>query len=452
MADKKKNKKTVNAKIRAGRTRVSLFPVFLAIVAVCCIVAGIQGYKVAYDKMFNRLSQDVEEEGEVQYSPNEIIKQAKENLIGADIDGVIKDIDYVKNTITFLNLKANESVVLTATDETVYPGTLSFEDYMIGDVVTFVYDKENNLTDIKKCKNAWTVSDVGLEVSKSSKRLTFGKSALSLEGKSYSYSDMCTVRYKNEYSSLEGIDSADFVTIQGYDTGNSNKAYSITIEKSHGTIKFINFGKIEQPTLNLNGKSIDLEKNQEMKITEGTHKIEVTSPSCENYIKEVIILPNEECIVDLSVMQIKSGVLKVDANVSGFKVFVDDVEYPVTEPILLDYGKYKLKVTKDDYDDFTTTVNIKEDVNTINVDMKPRSKYGSINANSNVEGTRVYVDGSYIGTTPVSHKLAVGNYTVVAKQDGYIEDSKSVIISSEGDVVNIVFDLTPVVSKYVETE
>lgn len=452
MADKNNKKKTVKKKFRVSGTRLSLFPVFLAVVAVCCIVVGIKGYKTAYEKMFNKLALETEEEGEIKFSPNEIIKQAKENLIGADIDGVIKDIDYVKNTITFLNLKANESVVLTATDETVYPGTLGFEDYMIGDVVTFVYDKDNNLTDLKKCKDAWAVSDVGLEVSKSSKRLTFGKSANSLEGKSYSYSDMCTVRYKNEYSTLDKIDPADFVTIQGYDTGNSNKAYAITIEKSHGIIKFINFGKIEQPQLVLNGNAVDLEKNQEMKITEGTHKIQVTSPSCEDYTKEIIIMPDEECIVDLSVMQIKSGVLKVDANVGGYKVFVDDKEYSVTEPILLDYGKYKLKVTKEDYEDYTTTIDIKEDVNTINVDMKPRAKYGTISAKSDVEGTRIYVDGSYIGTTPVDHKLNVGTYNVVAKQDGYIEENRSVTISNEGDVINLVFDLTPVVSRYVETE
>lgn len=447
-----KKKKLINLKIRAKKTKISLFPVIFALVAVCCIVVGIRGYQYAYDTMLGKLAVEEDKDGEAQYSPNEIIKQAKENLIGADIDGVIKDIDYDNNTVTILNLKANESVQLTATEETVYPGTLGFDNYMIGDVITFVYDADNNLTNFKKCEAAWEVADVGLEVSKSSKRLTFGDKAINLEGKSYSYSDLCTVRHKNEYKTLEDIDSADYVSIQGYSTGTSNKAYSITIEKSHGEIQFINFDNINEPKLVLNGKSFDLEKNKTMKITEGTHKIEVTSPSCETFTKEVIILPGETCMVDLSVVQIKSGVLKVDANIAGYKVFVDDKEYPVTEPILLNYGKYKLKVTKNDYEDYTTTVEIKEDVNTVHVDMKLREKYGSINAQSDVDGARIYVNGSYVGTTPLSHKLALGNYIVVAKMDGYIEETRNVVISAEGDVVNCVFNLTPVVSRYVEVE
>ncbi len=451
MAGIKIKKKKSGGKVLERKIKIPLFPVFVALVAVCCVFVGIRCYQTAYDKMLGKLAEDVDETAETQYSPNEIIQQAKENLIGADLDGVIKDIDYINNSITMLNLTANESIVLTATEDTVYPGTLGFEDYMIGDVITYVYDSENNLTDVKKCNDAWIVSDVGLEVSKSSKRLTFGSNAANLEGKSYSYSDICTVRYKNEYCQLEDIDSVDYVTIQGYDTGTSNKAYAITIEKSHGEIQFLNYDNIDEPKLNLNGKVVDLENNSTMKITEGTHTIEVTSPSCEDFSKEVIILPGETTIVDLSEMQIKSGILKVSPNVGGYKIFVDDVEYSSSEPILLSYGKYKLTVTKDDYDDFTTTVTINQDVNTVDVTMKKRTKLGTIKVTASPDGTRIYIDGSYVGTAPVDYKVEVGSHTVSAKLENYIEDIKEIIIGSEGDIVNCTFDLTPVVSRYVET-
>lgn len=444
---KKKKRKPFNK-----QTRVPVFPVVIAVVIVCCVISGIRGYQVAYSKMITKLAQTAEDDGETQYSPNEIIEQARENLIGADIDGVIKEIDYTTGDVTFLNLKANESIALTATDDTVYPGTSNLDDYMIGDVVTYVYDKDNHITDIKNCANAWSVSDVGLEVSKTAKRLTFGSKAINLEGKSYSYSDMCTVRYKKNYSKLESIDPSDFVTIQGYDTGTTNKAYSITIEKSHGEIRFINYANIESPKLTLNGKTTDITKDGVLKITEGTHSIEITSPTCETYTKEVIILPKETCIVDLSAMQIKSGVLNIAANVVDYKLFIDDQEYSISEPILLPYGKYKLKITKDDYNDYSSTITIDQDVNTVNVTMKEREKLGTVNTTASPEGTRIYIDGSYIGTAPIRYGVPLGTHTIEARIDGYISESKSVVINNEGDTVDCNFDLTPVVSRYVETE
>ncbi len=450
MAKNEKKKITIRRSMR--RKGASLFPLFFMCAAVVCVIVGIKSYSYAYDYTVDHfIPKEETADGEEQYSPNEIIKQAKQNMIGADIDGVIKNID--GDTVTFVNLKANESVILKATKDTNYPGTNSLDDYFIGDVVTFVHDENNNITDIKKCDNAWSYSDVGLIINTSAKLVKFGDNALAYKDKSFKYSsDITTVRYKNEYSTLASIDTSDYVTLKGYNNGTENKVYSITIDKSHGDLQFVNYSNIESPQFILNGQTISLAGSDTFKVTEGKHTIQVISPICEDYTKDVLILPGQVTKVDLSAMQIKTGLLNVSANVINYKLFINDQEYSLAEPILLSYGRYNVKVTKDGYEDFTTTAIIDSENNTVHVDMERHVPKGRIHVDSDPEGASVYIDGSMVGTSPLSYSVTLGTHTVMVKKNEYIEATKTVSIGSEGAEESAYFDMMPVVSRFVDSE
>lgn len=449
MAKNESKKITIRRRFRRGRT--NLFPLFFIFVCVICVVAGIKSYNFGYAFALDKFVEKSEGDEDEQFSPNEIIWQAKEKMIGADIDGVIKNIE--DDMVTFVNLKANETVILKATKDTNYPGTNSLDDYFIGDVVTFVYDKDNNLTDIKKCENAWSFSDVGLVVNTSAKLVKFGDNALTYKDKAFKYSsDITTVRYKNDYSTLASIDPSDYVTLKGYNNGTNNKVYSITIDKSHGDLQFLNYTNIESPQFILNGQTISLANTDTFKVTEGKHTIQVISPICEEFTKDVLILPGEVCKVDLSNMQIKTGLLTVSPNVSGIKFFIEGKEYPLTEPILLNYGKHNVQATKDGYEPYTGTVTINADTNTLDIDMEKHIPKGRISIDSDPQGASIYVDGSFIGTTPLSYNATLGGHTVLAKKNEYIEASKSVSIAAEGDQASVYFDLMPVVSRFVDNE
>ena len=449
MAKNEPKKIMIRRRFKRGRT--SLFPLFFIFVCVICVVAGIKSYNFGYAFALDNFIEKDDSDGESTYSPNEIISQAKEKMIGADIDGVIKNIE--GDTVTFVNLKANETVILKATKDTNYPGTNSLDDYFIGDVVTFVYDKENHLTDIKKCENAWSFSDVGLVVNTSAKLVKFGDNALTYKDKAFKYSaDITTVRYKNDYSTLASIDPSDYVTLKGYKSDTSNKVYSITIDKSHGDLQFLNYTNIDSPQFILNGQTISLANTDTFKVTEGKHTIQVISPICEEFTKDVLIMPGEVCKVDLSNMQIKTGLLTVSPNVAGIKFFVEGKEYPLSEPILLNYGKHSVQATKDGYEPFNGTVTINADTNTLDIDMERHIPKGKISVDSDPAGASIYVDGSFIGTTPLTYNATLGNHTILAKKNEYIEASKSVYIGAEGDQTSAYFDMMPVVSKFVDND
>ena len=449
MAKNDKKKITIRRSIR--RRGASLFPLFFICCCVICTIAGIKSYGYAYDYAVENWIPHDGEDGEKQFSARDLLRDAKRNMINKDIDGVIKKID--GDTVTFVNLKANETVILKATKDTSYPGTNSLDDYFIGDVVTFKYDENNNLTDIKKCENAWSYSDVGLVVNTSAKLVKFGDNALAYKDKSFKYSsDITTVRYKNEYSTLASIDTSDYVTLKGYDNGTENKVYSITIDKSHGDLQFVNYSNIESPQFILNGQTISLANSDTFKVTEGKHTIQVTSPICEDFTKDVLILPGQVTKVDLSAMQIKTGLLTISANRPNFKLFINDTEYSLAEPILLSYGRYNVKITKEGYDDFTNTVIIDSETNVLHADLEVHVPKGRIHVDSDPEGASVYIDGSMIGTTPVNYSTNLGSHTVTVKKNEYIEASKTVYLGEEGDETSAYFDMMPVVSKFVDSE
>ncbi len=461
MAAAKNNKNEVKRHISGKPNKSNLgkhrkngiaFPVVICITVIAGLFVGAKSYSFAYDEVAKRsvIAEESGENGEKKFSANNIIEQAQNNLVGSDIAGVIKEIDYENRKFTFYSLKSNETVILTATDKTQYPFPNTISDYKIGDVVTFVYDKDRKLTDIKVCEEAWEFSDTGLVVNTDSKLLKFGDAATQYKDKAFKYTDgITTVRYKDVYTDLGKIDKLDYVTVRGYDNGTVNKAYSVTIEKSHGSLEIHNGEQIQDGIVKLNGNEISLSKSRSMNLTEGRYKIEVTGSNCEPYSTEVMVKPSEVAAVDLSVIQIKSGLLDITSNVSEYTVNIDGKDYKYGDPILLSYGKYTVKITKPDYEDFTGTVTINEDVNTLSATLKEREKTGKLNVVTNPGGAKVYVDGTFLGQSPQNKELPLGSHKVEIKMDGYISESRDINIANEGDTARCQVNLTPVVSPYI---
>jgi hypothetical protein len=426
------------------------FPVIICATVIVGIVVGVKSYHIAYNEVSKyTVVTSEDEDGEKQFSANNIIEQAENNLVGSDIDGVIKDISYDDGKITFYSLKSNETVILTATEDTQYPFPNTLSDYKIGDVVTFVYNKDRNLTDIKACEAAWEYSDTGLVVNTDSKLVKFGDASTKYKDKSFKYTDgITTVRYKDVYSSLDKIDKLDYVTVRGYDNGTVSKAYSITIEKSHGSLEIHNGQQIQDGVIKLNGQELSLDSSRSMNLTEGRYTIEVTGSNCEDYSTEVMIKPSEVAKVDLSVIQIKSGLLNVSANVHDYTITIDGVTYNEGDTILLDYGKYSVTVRKEDYQDFNGSVTINEDVNTLSATLKERDKLGTLRVTATPSNAKIYVDGTFIGQSPQSKDLPLGSHKVEVKLDGYISESRDVNIANEGETSKCDVSLTPVVTPY----
>lgn len=419
-----------------------VIPMMMVIVVIVGFFIGVASFCMAYTYM---MSDETSEPTEERFSANGVLKQAQANLIGSDIDAVVKSIDKEANTIVFYNLKNDTSSTVNVTDTTIFPKNVTMDTIAVGDIYTYKFDKDENITEIKTCQKSWTVEDIGVSINTSAKLIKFSDtSSKDNAEKSYKYVEgLTSVSYKNQPKTLENISPLDYVKIKGYDNGKINRAYSIEILKSHGEIQFQNMDSISNAKIYINDKQYSMKSDSRVLLTEGTYNVKVTGSNTMDITKQVNVVPDNPTVVDLSKIQVKTGVLNISSNVDGYKLYLNDKEQNTGESPLLEYGTYTVKATKDGYKDFTSSVTIDSDTNTLNIKMKKSETGGTLNLNSVPNSAEIYIDGSYAGTGSVSRSVALGSYVVECKADGYNSDKKQINVSADGQVINLTFQLTP---------
>ena len=419
-----------------------VIPMMMVIVIIVGFFIGVASFCMAYTYM---MSDETSEPTEERFSANGVLKQAQANLIGSDIDAVVKSIDKEANTIVFYNLKNDTNSTVNVTDKTIFPKDVTMDTVAVGDIYTYKFDKDENITEIKTCQKSWTVEDIGVSINTSAKLIKFSDtSSKDNAEKSYKYVEgLTSVSYKNQPKTLENISPLDYVKIKGYDNGKINRAYSIEILKSHGEIQFQNMDSISNAKIYINDKQYSMKSDSRVLLTEGTYNVKVTGSNTMDITKQVNVVPDNPTVVDLSKIQVKTGVLNISSNVDGYKLYLNDKEQNTGESPLLEYGTYTVKATKDGYKDFTSSVTIDSDTNTLNIKMKKSETGGTLNLNSVPSSAEIYIDGSYAGTGSVSRSVALGSYVVECKADGYNSDKKQINVSADGQVINLTFQLTP---------
>lgn len=419
-----------------------VIPMMMVIVIIVGFFIGVASFCMAYTYM---MSDETSEPTEERFSANGVLKQAQANLIGSDIDAVVKAIDKEASTISFYNLKNDTNSTVNVTDKTIFPKDVTMDTVAVGDIYTYKFDKDENITEIKNCQKAWTVEDIGVSINTSAKLVKFSDtSSKDNAEKSYKYVEgLTSVSYKNQPKTLENISPLDYVKIKGYDNGKINRAYSIEILKSHGEIQFQNMDSISNAKIYINDKQYSMKSDSRVLLTEGTYNVKVTGSNTMDITKQVNVVPDNPTVVDLSKIQVKTGVLNISSNVDGYKLYLNDKEQNTGESPLLEYGTYTVKATKDGYKDFTSSVTIDSDTNTLDIKMKKSETGGTLNLNSVPSSAEIYIDGSYAGTGSVSRSVALGSYVVECKADGYNSDKKQINVSADGQVINLTFQLTP---------
>lgn len=433
----------VNSDLTAKKQKEKkVIPMMMVIVVIVGFFIGVASFCMAYTYM---MSDETSEPTEERFSANGVLKQAQANLIGSDIDAVVKSIDKEANTIVFYNLKNDTSSTVNVTDTTIFPKNVTMDTIAVGDIYTYKFDKDENITEIKTCQKSWTVEDIGVSINTSAKLIKFSDtSSKDNAEKSYKYVEgLTSVSYKNQPKTLENISPLDYVKIKGYDNGKINRAYSIEILKSHGEIQFQNMDSISNAKIYINDKQYSMKSDSRVLLTEGTYNVKVTGSNTMDITKQVNVVPDNPTVVDLSKIQVKTGVLNISSNVDGYKLYLNDKEQNTGESPLLEYGTYTVKATKDGYKDFTSSVTIDSDTNTLNIKMKKSETGGTLNLNSVPSSAEIYIDGSYAGTGSVSRSVALGSYVVECKADGYNSDKKQINVSADGQVINLTFQLTP---------
>ena len=152
-------------------------------------------------------------------------------------------------------------------------------------------------------------------------------------------------------------------------------------------------------------------------------------------------------LVLLFLLKERNVPISITSYPSSAKLYIDE-SYIGDTPInsyKLSIGSHMIKILKDGYKEYNTSVNINSETN-------PEMKFtlaaltGTISVSSNPSGAEVYINNDNKGVTPLTVILIPGNYTVNITKDGYSDYTTTSTVNPD-----LISTVNPVLKKNTGT-
>jgi Domain of unknown function (DUF4384)/PEGA domain len=147
-------------------------------------------------------------------------------------------------------------------------------------------------------------------------------------------------------------------------------------------------------------------------IPAGQHTVRVTANGYQEFQQTVNIVGGQGITVSANLQPIQqNGRLIVNVNSVNANVYVDGVLVGRGDTTLnIPAGQRTVRVTLDGFEDFQQTVNIGNGQTvTVNANLQPIVREGSLVIRSNIAGARVFINGNEVGQIGQDGSLTVGN-------------------------------------------
>lgn len=160
------------------------------------------------------------------------------------------------------------------------------------------------------------------------------------------------------------------------------------------------------------------------KVEYGRHRIECRKSGCRNTEMVMDVTPNSSQHVTLQTPVPITGILVVNTSPTMADVYVDGEpvgKSPATVQVTI--GSRSVEVRKTGYHTETRKVDVKDGETSI-VDIK-MSNLVTINISANTKAS-VYIDGSYVGSTPLRQVVSSGRHKISLQAPRYLNLEKQI--------------------------
>lgn len=316
-------------------------------------------------------------------------------------------------------------------------------------------------------------------------------------GELYNISSHVVVISDGRESDLMSINEMDVLSVWGF----QNMIYGIRVERGHGYLRLQNETYFLNGWIDVGDRVIKPVKEDMLLIVpEGTFKVTVSHRG-SSATQEITFARNEEMAWDLGDVEItvpQTGSVIFTLTPLNAEVVIDGKKVDVSRPVVLEYGLHKMRITAEGYDTIAQYIKVGEPSASIAIELEPNEEAAQTNASRSgtsdssdkkntekddededddeeetvrkpsvrededddddddtvsvvsantkykvyidaPEGVEAYLDGSYIGITPVHFSKAPGNHVITLRKDGYQTRSYTLQIDDEEKDVNYSF-------------
>lgn len=383
---------------------------------------------------------------------------------------VVMAVNQEEKTITLRNTDLQRNYTLDYSQATRiadrYGSSLSIAQVKAGDLVqvTFLKNKKR-LNTLSLCsEEAWTYEKVTeYAVNRNTRVLTLGTD-------SYKIGDDTLIFSQGKPIDWMDLNDVDVLTVNGIE----QHVYSIVVEKGHGYLRLENDTYFVGGWIEV-GESLISPITQDMLLTvpEGDYQVLLTNNGNRG-IKNISIKRGEELdldIGDIEIEETKIGRVVFSVTPGNASIYVDGGLVDVETPLELEYGIHQMIAGAEGYDTMTRYINVGEELANLDIRLEKTSTVSGNSSSNNSdkntaasgtgsvisttdqgqyhvmitapEKVELYVDGNYIGITPISFKKVAGSHVITLRKDGYVTRSYTIQVDEEQKDISYSFaDLT----------
>jgi hypothetical protein len=310
----------------------------------------------------------------------------------------------------------------------------------------------------------------------------------------YNISGHVVVISDGQETDMMEVNQEDILSLWGY----KNMIYGVSVDKGHGYLRLENEDYFVGGWIDVGSKVIKkITEDMLIVVPEGTYNVNVSNKGT-TATQQITFNRNEEMAWDLGDIEItivQRGTIIFTLTPLTATVVIDGNTVNTSNPVTLDYGLHRMQISADGYDTISQYIKVAEPTANISVELEKSEvessetpekessseatssdtgttakKYettvssstqesesktttSSSSSSSEVakastkykvyinapEGVEAYLDGNYIGITPVSFDKKAGNYVVSLRKNGYQTRSYTLQIDSEEKDVNYTF-------------
>ncbi len=364
--------------------------------------------------------------------------------------------------VTFLNLELGRRYTLSYDGTTrlynKYKESISMEQLRKGAIVDITFLKEKkHLTTLQLNAEAWSLTGIEhFELDKIRGELHIGEETYQLNSNTQYLFDGRDIEWMD-------INEKDIISVQGM----GSTALCVQVEKGHGYLRLVNDDKFIGGWIEVGQSQIQqITEDMLLVVTEGSYLVNV-SHGGGGGSKQVIINRNEETSMDIGdfvIPEPEMGQVLFNLAPSKAELYVDGAKVDATYPVELTYGIHQFIGKADGYKSLTQYVRVnqktvavdvilesiqkeedKSDKDSTDKDAEEDTKkeettpeYYKVNIDT-PEKAEIYLDGNYIGISPISFRKVAGTHVVTLRRNGYVTRSYTIQVDSESKDVTYSF-------------
>ncbi len=397
---------------------------------------------------------------------------------------VVISTDQQNNSVILANMDTGRQYTLyydgTTFIKDKYGSSMTISQIKAGDVVDVNFLKgKRKIASMQLSPDAWVYENVNnYDLEGVNKTASIGSST-------YSLPEEVVVLSEGRRAEIMDIVAQDMVSVRGID----HKIYSINVERGHGYLRLRNDQALIGGWIEVGNEVIrEITEDMLLIVPEGSYQVFLSNngASC---VKDIVVERDREIVLDvgdLKVPENRTGKILISVTPENARVEIDGKSVDISKAVELSYGIHRIHLEAKGYDSLTKYIQVGSEYakisftleeereeetpsisqNSIDDDwpeqepepeiqetpvkeieeIRPSVSENTISASKTnkvyIDEPRkveVYVDGNYMGLSPVSFTKKKGKHTVVLRKSGYKTKSYTIYLEDDGKDISYSF-------------